>query len=99
MVWKSIHVQQKISPWQDRNRVLHIDPSDPTHTLELELGETILVFYILVMFHIYECTDLSGEVLNVCGHKKLYRALVVKRYLDSNYKYCLLAILDFILGI
>ena len=68
-------------------------------TLELELGKTILVLHVLVMFHIYEGIDLSGEVLTLWGHKQLYRSLVMRMYLDSKYKYYLLAIWDFILGL
>ena len=51
------------------------------------------------MFHTYENIDLSDEVLTLWEHYKLYMELVMRIYIDSKYKYCLLDILDFILGI
>ena len=50
------------------------------------------------MFYISESRYLSGEVLTLWDQKQFYRALVVRRYLYSKYKYCFLDILDFILG-
>ena len=51
------------------------------------------------MFHTYESIDLSGEVLTLWVRNPFYKALVMRMYLDSKYTYCLLAILDFILGL
>ena len=63
------------------------------------LVKTILVLHVLVVFHTSESIDLSGEVLTFWGHKKFYRSLVMRTYIESKYKYYLLAILDFILGL
>ena len=51
------------------------------------------------MFHTYENIYLSGQVLTFWCHKQFYKALVMRRYFEIKYEYCLLAILDFILGL
>ena len=51
------------------------------------------------MFHTSESIDLIREVLTFWVHNKSYRALVMRRYLDSKYKCYLLDILDFIMGL
>ena len=51
------------------------------------------------MFHTSENIDLSKEILPLWGQKKFYTALIMRRYIVSKYKYCLLAILYDILGL
>ena len=56
----------------------------PKNNIELEQVETILVFHTLVMLQTSENIDLNGEVLTLWVHKKFYRTLVMRSYLESN---------------
>ena len=52
--WSNLFFQHKCCFTKRSNIVLRIDPAAITHTIELELGVTILVSYVLVKFYIYE---------------------------------------------
>ena len=63
-----------------------------THNQEPELGLNILFYHFLVMVDTYKSLDLSGDVLNLWGCNKLYRSLLMRGFIESKYKYCLLDI-------